>query len=687
MSIKDYEGGIITKNPTTPTGPYQDGVASGVWTMDQAAEYTKQGVWPTAGNVPPYVDDVFSTYLYTGTGSTQTITNGIDLSGEGGWVWTKQRSLAGDHWTFNTESGVPYATVRPNLTNSQFSGDTTLLTSFNSDGFTLGADTSNRQLNTSGTTMVSWTFRKQAGFFDVVTYTGNSTSGRGIAHNLGSTPGFVIVKCTSDAEVWRCFHRTFSAGDDVSLNSTGAVAANGHFPTVPDSDNFYVGAGNQVNGTSKTYVAYVFAHDDQSFGDNADESIIKCGSYTGNGTVANATTEQPGPEIDLGWEPQWVMIKRTDSTSDWFIFDNMRGFSVDYTGQDKNYLRANGSNAESALSSSFAYLRLTSTGFKITAGTGSFFNENGGEYIYVAIRRPMKPITTNTELFNPIAVTTTTPTQTYSVGFPADLFLQGFRTLGISARTNSRITGSEPYLQTASNAAEQSGFGGEWDLQDDYAQSSGVSTTAISYFFRRAPGFMDAVGYRGNATAGTTYSHSLTVAPELMIVKRRDGNGGWQVYSSALGATKYLVLDENYAEGTSSNQWNDTAPTASVFTLGNIDTNESGVYYVAYLFATLAGVSKVGSYTGTGSPITVDCGFTSGARFILIKRTDSTGDWYYFDTARGINAGADPYLSLNTTDVESSTDAIDTDSSGFIVNAAGGGLNTSGGEYIFLAIA
>jgi hypothetical protein len=74
--------------------------------------------------------------------------------------------------------------------------------------------------------------------------------------------------------------------------------------------------------------------------------------------------------------------------------------------------------------------------------------------------------------------------------------------------------------------------------------------------------------------------------------------------------------------------------------------------YIAYLFATLAGVSKVGSYTGTGADLNVDCGFSAGARFILIKRTDSTGDWYVYDSLRGIVAGNDPYLLLNSTAAE-----------------------------------
>jgi hypothetical protein len=118
--------------------------------------------------------------------------------------------------------------------------------------------------------------------------------------------------------------------------------------------------------------------------------------------------------------------------------------------------------------------------------------------------------------------------------------------------------------------------------------------------------------------------------------------------------------------------------------------NGSGqTYIVSYLFATLAGVSKVGSYTGTGTTLSIDCGFTAGARFVLIKRTDSTGDWYVWDTTRGIIAGNDPYLMLNSTAAEvTNTDYIDPLSSGFqISSTAPAAINASGGSFIFLAIA
>jgi hypothetical protein len=151
------------------------------------------------------------------------------------------------------------------------------------------------------------------------------------------------------------------------------------------------------------------------------------------------------------------------------------------------------------------------------------------------------------------------------------------------------------------------------------------------------------------------------------------------------------VLNLTDAVGTGNSVlWNSTAPTSTVFSLGassNINTN--GATNVAYLFATCAGVSKCFNYTGNGSSQTINCGFTGGARWILIKRTDSTGDWYVWDSARGIVSGNDPHLSLNTTAAEvTSDDTIDTDSTGFVVNQVSAtNVNVSSATYIGLAIA
>jgi len=202
---------------------------------------------------------------------------------------------------------------------------------------------------------------------------------------------------------------------------------------------------------------------------------------------------------------------------------------------------------------------------------------------------------------------------------------------------------------------------------------------------------MDVVCYTGTGSA-TTQAHNLGVVPEMMIAKIRSGADSWIVYHSTLGATKYVLLDGSGVAQTDSTMWNNTAPTASVFSLGSSPgtaTNLSGQTYVAYLFATCAGVSKVTTFTGNGSSQTINCGFTGGARFVLIKRVDSTGNWVTFDTARGIVSGNDPALYLNSTAAEvTGVDAIDPDSTGFIVNQESTfNLNVSSATYLVLAIA
>jgi len=151
-----------------------------------------------------------------------------------------------------------------------------------------------------------------------------------------------------------------------------------------------------------------------------------------------------------------------------------------------------------------------------------------------------------------------------------------------------------------------------------------------------------------------------------------------------------MFLETTAAKSTSATTWNSTYPTSSVFSLGtSLDVNTNGATYVAYLFATVAGVSKVGSYTGTGTTNQINCGFTGGARFVLIKRTDSTGDWYVWDSARGIVAGNDSYLLLNSTAAEvTNTDYVDTYSAGFeISSTAPAAINANGGSFIFFAVA
>ena len=170
-----------------------------------------------AGGDNLYVEDVFSTYLYEGNAGTQTITNGIDLAGEGGLVWTKNRDSASwDNGLTDTERGLG-KTLMSNLTAQETLASD--IYAFNSDGFDLGYATGFG--NAIGSN-ASWTFRKAEKFFDVVTYTGDGTNGRSITHNLGVTPAFMVVKKTSATAEWAIWHQSVNGGDSYGLFTTAA---------------------------------------------------------------------------------------------------------------------------------------------------------------------------------------------------------------------------------------------------------------------------------------------------------------------------------------------------------------------------------------------------------------------------------------------------------------------------------
>jgi hypothetical protein len=227
-----------------------------------------------------------------------------------------------------------------------------------------------------------------------------------------------------------------------------------------------------------------------------------------------------------------------------------------------------------------------------------------------------------------------------------------------------------------------------FSVANDTIGTINLTGTYINWAFRRAPKVFDQVCYTGTGVAKTE-AHNLGVVPELIIVKQRSAaTYDWLTYNKTITATKYLGLNSGSLAAPNTDTWNNTEPTNSMFTVG-LYNSVSSVAYVAYLFATLAGISKVGSYTGNGSSLTINAGFTTGARFILIKRTDSTGDWFTWDSTRGIVAGNDPHLSLNTTAAEVTTDdSIDPDNSGFIVNqVAATNVNVTSATYIYLAFA
>jgi hypothetical protein len=486
--------------------------------------------------------------------------------------------------------------------------------------------------------------------------------------------------------VW---HR--SANGNLQLNSTSAETDfNNWYPAGMTSTTFGVAEVNtgNTNDAGSVYVAYLFAHDAGGFGASGTDNVISCGSYTGNGSAT-------GPVITLGYEPQWVLVKRTSAAgTDWYIIDNMRSMAT-VNSDGSALLRPNTSAAESTSNPGGTYLWATSTGFQIKSTDGEV-NSSSQTYIYIAIRRgPMRTPTTGTSVYNALTRTGTgAAVNITGVGFPPDLVAnKGRNTAGTDNLWTDRLRGATKYAVTNSTNAEATNAqmvtalgqdGVSWGNDDGNFNTY----TYVNWFFRRAPGFFDVVCYTADSVNGRALSHNLAVTPEMTIFKSRGATSQWYIWHSALGATTQEIYFTNGA--VSLGGLFTQAPTAATLYLssGNVNFSSFG-NCISYLFATVAGVSKVGSYTGTGTTLQVNCGFTGGSRFVMIKRTDSTGDWYVWDSARGIVAGNDSYLVLNSTAAEvTTTDWVDTHSPGFeLSNAAGNNVNINGATYIFLSVA
>jgi len=638
--------------------------------------------------VPNYIEDVFSCFLYTGTGASQTITNNIDLSTKGGLTWIKGRSGATGHRLTDTTRGVTKS-LESNSTAAEVT-ETTGLTAFGTTGFTIGADA---DYNTSAATYVSWTFRKQPKFFDIQTYTGTG-SNTTIAHSLGSVPACIMVKRTDTSGAWQIYHRSLANTEYLVLNTTAAKAtgATRWNSTTPTSSVFSLGTDATVNDSGATYIAYIFAHDSGGFGLTGTDNVISCGSFT---------CDSAGSAIvNLGYEPQYVMIKSSSATGNWFVIDSMRGFSLTKTAA----LQPNLSNVEIGGFGDATYAFFpTATGFESVQDLGA-----STTYIYIAIRRgPMKVPTTGTSVFSPNTWTgNDTARSITGTNFSPDLTLIRDRSAatGYSFVVNDKLRGSSNVLRTFNTDSESTGITQGVTSFNMNGISLGTDSSNYGYnrspnpeigeFFVRAPSFFDEVCYTGTGSA-TTVSHNLTVVPELVINKNRDSTFGWYTCFNFTSTTydQNTLSTTNAANtavtyGTGGDMFS-AKPTTTGLPLSAGANNLSAKTYVSYLFATCAGVSKVGSYTGTGTTKQIDCGFTAGARFVLIKRTDSTGDWYVWDTARGIVAGNDSYLLLNSTAAEvTSTDYIDTYSAGFeISSTAPAAINANGGSFIFFAVA
>ena len=415
------------------------------------------------------------------------------------------------------------------------------------------------------------------------------------------------------------------------------------------------------------------------FGSSGSENVVKCGSYRGSGSAPL--------EVYVGWEPQWILIKATTGgVKYWTLFDQIRGM---VTGGNDNALFPNASDAEQT---GFDRLRVTPTGFQLDTVGG--YNDSGVNYAYTCIRRADGYVGKKLTATDVFAIDTGNGSSTIPVfdsGFPVDYaFMKEYDASG-DWYSFSRLTAKKQLIPNKTDV-EGSATGYTFDSNTGYGKNSDSSAWQ-SWMWRRWKG-MDLVTYDGNSVSGRPIRHSLNAVPQMIWIKRRNDTKDWTVGNDqANGGTTpwnyYLELNGEQAESSQEGIWNNTAPTSTHFTLGNwSQVNNSSGTYIAMLFTSASGISKIGSYTGDGTDDgsnAIDVGFTP--KFLMLKSMNNAGGWYIVDTSRGFSSSANSeYLRMNETNAQyDGANTVRQTSTGFNLYSPGNQFNANGTKILYYA--
>jgi len=412
------------------------------------------------------------------------------------------------------------------------------------------------------------------------------------------------------------------------------------------------------------------------FGDS-QEGVIKCGSYVGTGSA--------GLAVNIGWEPQFLMIKRIDSSGAWYMYDSIRGV---VTGGDDANLRANDSQVEADAD----HIEFTPTGFNLIS-TSSGVNSDGGKWLYIAVRRPDgyvgKPPSLGTGVFAMDTGNSSATIPTFDSGFPVDFMIRKNYNANVQWTSGARLTGlsrlapNETYVEVSDSTVT-------WDSNVGWG-STEQGTALISHMWKRSAGF-DCIAYQGDGSPNRSIPHNLSKSAEMIWTKSRSATEPWHVWHKGLNGGGNNAIERFLRLNTYDSVMQDTGgyktiPTSTHYTIGSSDPyNKNGDNYIAMLFASVDGISSIGGYAGSDtSNVTVNCGFQP--RFIIIKEQDATRQWVVFDTVRGIQSpGVDQQLYLSATYTQDNDfDYLDISSTGFTVKTNSTNVNQGSQNYIYYA--
>lgn len=652
---------------------------------------------------------------YSGTGAAGNSITGLGF--KPAFVMIKDSTNSGNSWVIldNTRDTTDprESALFPDGSYAEADLTTGYISSFDADGFTVAG--SGGAINTSGATMIYMAIAdtRDATFFGDTSGNGNNWT----PNKLNNTDVVPDSPVTNFAVL------------NPLVNVTGGSFSEGNLKVTTGSSQYGPAVSSFAVSSGKWYCEFL------TTASSGDQRIggVRVGT--------NLTTT-----YDLGNSGSFAYRqndgqKKVDGTQSaygatWAVNDII-GMALNLDDDEVTFYK-NGSSQGTFSITTGEYFLATSDGDS-GAGMGAFANfgqdssfagtktpqgntdDNGqGDFYYappsgfLALNRnnlPTPDILDPADYFNTVLYSGNGSTQSITgVNFQPDWVWAKARNGAFSHGLFDSVRGATKRLQSQSTAAEDTtgltSFDSDGFTTSNY-NSSGYNYVAWNWLAggtavsntdgsitsqvsaNQDAGF-SVVSYSGNGTAGATVGHGLSSTPELVLLKDRSGTDSWRVYSSETGGTKSLYLNLTNAASTDSTIWNNTAPTSSVFTIGNdsgVNTNTNN--YIAYCFHSVEGYSKIGSGTGTGASSSnfIHTGFRPA--FVMIKRTDSTDSWVIFDNERpSYNVTPNRlFPDLSSSESTSSSNQIDMVSNGFVARGTSMTWNASGSSFIFIAFA
>ena len=687
--------GTTAERPTSPS--------TGEWrynTTTNLVEYYDGGSWRelVSEDIPPVPSENFNTVIYTGNGSTQSIT-GVGFQPD--WIWIKERTSTSNNVTFDSTRGI-YEQLY--ITTDAESNNTATVSSFDSDGFSLG---NGLAVNENGQDYVAWCWKANGGTtssngdgsvtstvqantgagFSVITWAGTGGVNT-VGHGLNSAPELILIKGLSSVGDWQVYSSVSGNGNKLVLNSTAAQSSTTRFDsTSPTSSVFTL----NDSGLGTNLVAYAF---------HSVSQYSKIGSYTGNGS-------SNGPIVNTGFEPAFIMIKNSTAIYEWVVYDNKRSTS----NPRDNVLYPNTNGTEN--SGETGDINFFSNGFQIKDAAGSI-NQNGGTILYAAFASTPSTAPVLADSFTTATYNGTGTTNSLTgFGLRPDLAWFKCRNVATGSVWHDTVRGPISRIFSYSSSAESNVFDGFVSFDSDGVTLDGtgsggdVNASGRTYVVwnwkanpmptinndgdvqsvvsaNQAAGF-SIINFTTPSTNNFSVGHGLGAAPDLVIYKCLSQTSNWTVYDSISGAEKYLLLDGAGAQQDDSLPFNDTEPTSTVLNLGSATvwwaTNAN---YIAYAIKSISGFSKVGTYTGNGSTQSIT-GVGFQPSWLMIKQINGSNSWRMFDSARGLSSPQTLFANLVSAEDSESNTVSSFDSDGWTMGSQQG-VNDNGDTYLYWAI-